>query len=239
MKRTALLALALGLVASASAVAAEPAPVISATPLSDVAQDSVKGCLTIQEEKRKLFRKTLKPVSQYCFNGLINDEKDRLPAAVVDAQTIRASVGTETSYIQSTSYEKTEEVSFNQVPAAVASSELKIEPAIYKDVRTVTPGVIYSGLDTAIRFNRTESGDVTGNLKLSIRKLQKMQEFALKANPGLVIELPTSSVVEFDGNFAKPFKGLKHGGYLISLDFTVIPVEKAELNLTKKVAKAP
>ena len=239
MKRTALLALALGLVASASAGAAEPTAVISATPLLDVAQDSVKGCLTIQEEKRTLFRKTLKPVSQYCFNGLVNDDKDRLPAAVVDAQTIRASVGTETAYIQSASYEKTEEVSFNQVPAAVASSGLKIEPAIYKAVRTVTPGVIYSGLDAAIRFNRTESGDVTGNLKLTIRKLQKMQEFALKANPDLVIELPTSNVVEFDGNFAKPFKGLKHGVYLISLDFTVTPAKKESTHKGAQVAKAP
>ena len=234
--RTSLLVLALGLVASASSFAAEPVPVVQATPLADVVQDSVKGCLTIQKEERKFFRKSLKTVSEHCFNGLVSNESDHLPQAVLEAQTIQTRVLTQTAYVQSNSHTKTTQVSF--APAAVSSSELKIEPAIYNDVRSITPGVVSSGIETVLRFNRKESGELDGNLTLSIRQVEKIDDF-VDQERGMAIQLPRSSVVNFEGNFNQPFKALKHGGYVISLDFTVIPAAAPASDEAPKVAKAP
>lgn len=230
--RTSLLLLALGLVASASSFADEPVPVVQATPLADVVQDSVKGCLTIQKEERKLFRKSLKTVGGHCFNGFVSNESDHLPQAVLEAQTIQTRVLTQMAYVQSNSHTKTTQVSF--APAAVSSSELKIEPAIYSDVRSVTPGVVSSGIETALSFSRKETGELDGNLTLSIRDVEKIVDFV---SQDLAIQLPRSSVVSFEGSFHQPFKALKHGDYLISLDFTVTPA--AASHEAPKVAKAP
>ena len=71
---------------------------------------------------------------------------------------------------------------------------------------------------------------------MSIRQVEKIDDFV---SQDMSIQLPQSSVVNFEGNFNQPFKALKHGGYVISLDFTVTPAAEPASNEAPKVAKAP
>lgn len=243
MKHSALLALAVGVLASASSLAADPAPVvIHATPLSDIAQESVVGCMTVQKEEKKRGRKALAPVSSHCFQGLVSNDKDALSPELIEAQTIRTEIRRDVSYVQSSTTTKSETIQFSDRPSPVQSDAVTIEPAVYQDIVTITPGVISEGVRTAIKFNRTASGELIGTLALNIEELQKIERFeasaSSKATPQFV-DLPRRNIVTFEGNFRQPLKEIKHGAYVISLDFKVLPVGQSASEADLPVIGAP
>ncbi len=232
MKTLPLLGLFVGLLFTALPALADASPMVPATPLSDVPQESVVGCLTVQRVEKKWFRTHRTPVSSQCFNSFVAKDADNLPADVLEKQAVKLNVSREQSYVQSVTTSKSVSVILDDRPEAIASTNPdSIKPAVSEDKVVLNPGKVTEGVTSELRFFRTLNGQLTGVLDLSVITLESISSFGPDE---FQVLLPRTLESHLSWVFSEPVRAVEVGDLEITLDFRVLPegevVSAADLN---------